>query len=251
MDKPYRDVSPDWYAHAFGPLYPIVYAHRSVEAAQPEAAFAARALGLSGNECILDLCCGNARHIMHLRNYARCVVGLDFSPQLLAAAQEAVGEPSPLVRADMREVPFTEAFDAVTNFFTSFGYFVDPLDNFRVISGLAEALKPGGHFFIDHINREHALKTLVPESFREHEGYAIHDRRWFDSGSNRLSKRTTIRCNQKVVREVEESVRLYSPAEFEALLDEGGLRVDALYGDYSGAALHLEAPRMIAVATKE
>jgi len=251
MDKPPRDVSPDWYTRAFGTFYPILYAHRSVEAAKPEAAFAARALGLSGKERVLDLCCGNARHIKHLRDYARYVVGLDYSPQLLRDARAALGKRSPLVRADMRELPFKETFDAATNFFTSFGYFVDPLDNFKVISGLGEALKPGGHFFIDYVNRENALETLIPESFREHEGYEIHDRRWFDSTTNRLSKRTTIRCNKEIVREVEESVQLYSRAEFETLLNAGSLRIDALYGDYTGAALDAKAPRMIAVGAKE
>ncbi|MFO7974466.1 MAG: class I SAM-dependent methyltransferase [Candidatus Hydrogenedentota bacterium] len=251
MDKPNRNVSPEWYTHAFGSLYPILYAHRSVEAAKPEALFAAQVLELTKDQRVLDLCCGNARHIKYLREYARYVVGLDYSPELLRDARDTVEKQCPLVRADMREVPFTEAFDAITNFFTSFGYFVDPLDNFRVISGLAEALKPGGRFFIDHINRENALKALVPESFREHEGYDFHDRRWFDAATNRLSKRTTLRCNQKIVGEVEESVQLYSRAEFEMLLSEGGLRIDALYGDYTGAALDAEAPRMIAVGVRE
>ena len=46
-------------------------------------------------------------------------------------------------------------------------------------------------------------------------------------------------------------MQLYSPCEFEGLLHAGGLRVEALYGDYTGAGLDSEAPRMIATGTRE
>lgn len=249
-DRP-TDIAPDWYRRAFDDLYPILYAHRTVEAAGGEAAFAAGQLGLTGNEYVLDLCCGNGRHMKHLRHRCAHIAGLDYSPALLLLARKTLGEGCALVRADMRTIPFVAAFDAVTNFFTSFGYFIDAEDNFRVLSGLAAALKPGGRFFIDYVNRDSAIDSLVPESVRRHGEHEIRDRRWVEQATTRLNKHTTVFYKGQTIREVEESVQLYSPGEFEGLLRDGGLRVKAFYGDYTGASLDSKAPRMIATGVKE
>ncbi|HPA05731.1 MAG TPA: class I SAM-dependent methyltransferase [Candidatus Hydrogenedentes bacterium] len=246
-----ENIAPDWYARAFDSLYLILYAHRTVEAARPEAEFAAAELGLGGTERVLDLCCGNGRHMSHLRNWCGSVTGLDYSEALLRLAHDSVGRDCALVRADMRAIPFREAFDAVTNFFTSFGYFVDPNDNLQVVCGVAAALKPGGRFFIDYVNRDSAIAHLMPESVRTQGAYEMRDRRWIDAERNRINKHTTVLYNGVTIREVEESVQLYSPCEFEGLLHAGGLRVEALYGDYTGAGLDSEAPRMIATGTRE
>lgn len=246
-----EDIAPDWYARAFDHLYPILYAHRTVEAARPEAEFAAAELGLGGTERVLDLCCGNGRHMSHLRNWCGALTGLDYSEELLRLAHDSVGLDCALVRADMRAIPFRGAFDAVTNFFTSFGYFFDLEDNLRVVCEVAAALKPGGRFFIDYVNRESAIAQLVPESVRTQGEYEMHDRRWVDFERNRINKHTTVLYHGLTIRDVEESVQLYSPCEFEGLLHAGGLRVEALYGDYTGAGLNSEAPRMIACGSKE
>ena len=92
---------------------------------------------------------------------------------------------------------------------------------------------------------------MVPESIRKHEDYEIRDQRWIDTVKNRLNKLTTVIYRGEAIREVEESVRLYSPSEFEDLLREGGLKVEALYGDYTGAGLDSVTPRMIAAGLKE
>jgi SAM-dependent methyltransferase len=244
-------IAPDWYARAFDSLYPVLYAHRTVDAARPEAEFAAAELGLSGTERVLDLCCGNGRHMCHLRNCCGALTGLDYSAALLRLARDSVGEHCMLVRADMRAIPFHQTFDALTNFFTSFGYFFDPEDNLKVVCAVAEALKPRGRFFIDYVNRENAIARLVPESVRTRGNYEMHDRRWVDFERNRLNKRTTVRHDGALLREVEESVQLYSPSEFEDLLRAGGLKLEAFYGDYTGVGLDSNAPRMIACGSKE
>lgn len=251
MHEEHRDIAPDWYARAFDALYPILYAHRSVEAARPEAVFAAQELELTGSERVLDLCCGNGRHMNHLEAFCARLTGLDYSMDLLREAREMLGHGCALVRADMRAIPFDSCFDAIANFFTSFGYFIDAEDNLKVVLGLAGALKPGGRFFIDYVNKESAITNLIPESTRHHDLWDIQEQRWFDEARIRLNKRTTVTHDGDTVRVVEESVRLYSPREFESLLRAGGLRVEALYGDYSGIGLDAASPRMIAIGRKE
>jgi hypothetical protein len=49
---------------------------------------------------------------------------------------------------------------------------------------------------------------------------------------------------------LEESVRLYQPSEFVEVFRQSGLEIDAFYGDFSGAPLGSDRPRMIAAGRK-
>ncbi|GMW03549.1 MAG: methyltransferase [Candidatus Hydrogenedentota bacterium] len=243
-------VREDWFEHAFGELYPIVYAHRTVEAAAPEVQFATSALRLTERDRILDLCCGCGRHLLHLVGVTRHVVGLDYSDQLLWMASGILPPGTPLVRADMRAVPFSESFDVVTNFFTSFGYFFTDDENLDVARGVAQALRPGGRFFIDYLNPSHVKDSLVAQSMRDIDGYRIEEYRWIDDVTRRINKTTRVFRESALLNEFHESVQLYDRDGFVGLLNLGGLRVDSLYGDYSGAPYTVASPRMIAVGVR-
>ncbi len=244
------DINKDWFAHSFDALYPIIYAHRTVEAAEPEARAAADWLGVTCNDDILDLCCGAGRHMVHLRPRAGSVTGLDYSADLLALASRSLGPGARLVRADMRAIPFVETFDVVVNFFTSFGYFFTHAENLAVARGLARALRPGGRFFIDYVNGRHVEQHLQPHTVRESAGYMITEDRWLDASPRRVNKRMFVVRDGVEVRRQEESVRLYTPEEFMQLLSEAGLEVERLMGEYGGSPLEDAQPRMIAVGRR-
>lgn len=243
-------IDPEWYEHAFGDLYNVIYAHRTVEAAKPEAMFAARALDLKPTSRLLDLCCGSGRHLVHLASVTPRVVGLDYSLELLDQARRLLDGRARVVRADMRKIPFRGAFDAVTNFFTSFGYFIDDEENLAVAKELESALVSGGCFFIDYVNAVRLQSTLQAETDRCVGDCHIRERRWIDEAARRVNKLTRLERNGRTIREFSESVRLYTAAELRALLDAAGLQIDTLYGSYEGDPFHLDSPRMIVVGSK-
>ena len=240
-------IDAEWYRHGFGELYPVAYAHRSVEAAGPEVAFAAEQLNLQSGQRVLDLGCGHGRHLVHLAARGTKCVGLDYSAALLAHARETLAGAALLVRGDMRMPPFFKAFDAVVNFFTSFGYFLDPEENLAVVRGVANSLVSPGRFFIDYLHADHVAAHLVAQSTRASQGYEIREQRWIDPAACRVNKITTVTSHGKAVDEWSESVRLYSRDQFCELLRQGGLTVDQLFGDYSGGPLNAASSRMIAV----
>lgn len=244
-------VDENWYRTSFDAFYPIVYAHRTVEAAEPEAVFAADQIGLESGERVLDLCCGNGRHIVHLLRRTPFVAGLDYSSDLLVLARKNLGSRALLLRGDMRAIGLAENFDVVTNFFTSFGYFFTPEENLRVVHEMARVLRPGGRFVIDYLNAAYVTGHLVPESVREHEGYTIREKRWISEVRRRVNKTTRLSKGNDVLGEWGESVRLYEATEFRALLAQGGLEVDRIFGDYTGAPMGAERPRMIVIGHKE
>jgi SAM-dependent methyltransferase len=245
------EVDSAWYERSFDAQYRLLYAHRTVEAAKREAVFAARLLELRPDDRVLDLCCGNGRHMTHLSKISRNLVGLDYSTALLSDARGLLGGEAALVRGDMRRLPFDGAFDVLTNFFTSFGYFREEAENAEVMVQASRALKSGGRFFIDHINAEYARKTLVPNSERELDGKRVEERRWVDEGARRVNKVTKLWDGDELLGEWGESVRLYEPEEFLEILARGRLMALRMFGDYDGAPRGADKPRMIVTGCKE
>lgn len=243
-------IPEDWYSQSFGALYPVIYAHRTVEAAGPEADFAGRCLNLQHGQRVLDLGCGNGRHLFHLSRLTGGAAGLDYSADLLKLAFGLLGPRARLVRGDMRQLPFPTMFDVVTNFFTSFGYFKTTGEDLGVLREIARVLVGGGRFFIDYINPVFVNNTLVPQSDREYKGYTIRERRWIDRSRRRVNKMIEASLGDKAAGTWFESVRLYDEAELRALVEQAGLSVLTVYGDYDGSPLSDRLPRMIVVGEK-
>ena len=247
LSPEHESIDGDWFATAFGAWYPVVYAHRTVAAAAPEAAFAEKALHISQDDRLLDLCCGTGRHLVHLAKTAPKAAGLDYSADLLRLARETLGPSSvQLIRGDMRALPYADnAFDAITNFFTSFGYFHDAQEDRKTAQELARVLRPGGRFFIDYLNESHVKKTLIPHSERCQDQYRILETRWIDPDTNRVNKKTEVEHEGHVLTRMAESVRLYSLDELADLLNAAGLVINQTYGDYEGNATDPLRPRII------
>jgi SAM-dependent methyltransferase len=231
----------NWYETAFRKQYLDLYYRRDDEAAEAEAAFASRALGLAPKSRVVDVACGAGRHARSLGALGHRVVGIDLSKDLLAAAQGVVR-----VRADMRALPFRGAFDGATSFFTSFGYF-DDAGNAAALRSVAGALRPGGMFLLDFLNAVAVGAHLVPESREERDGRKYHIRRRIDDG--RVVKDVVIE-EEGLTLSYSESVRLYNHHEIVNLLKGAGLSALASYGGFDGRDYTTDAPRCIVVARK-
>src|SRR6187200_1776741 len=85
-------------------------------------------LGLREGDEILDVPCGHGRIANRLAERGARVTGLDADTFFLDHARAdaaARGVEVDYLHGDMRELPWTERFDAAVNWFTSFGYFDD------------------------------------------------------------------------------------------------------------------------------
>jgi len=244
-----RVSGPDWYARWFGEEYLRLYPHRDQGEADLAVELTAGLLELGEKDRVLDLACGAGRHLRAMAERGIRGIGLDLSHPLLLRAREAIPG-TPLVRADMRRIPFAEgAFSLVSSFFTSFGYFTSPAEDRMVLEEVRRVLRPGGHLVLDFMNSARVREGLVPRDEREVDGRTvIQERRLVDGGA---AVEKTIRMgategedDQRFV----ERVRLYDPDELEDLLVSAGLSPIRSFGDYQGTAFTAESPRFILLA---
>jgi SAM-dependent methyltransferase len=238
-----------WYKQAFGDDYLWLYSHRSEDAAESEVLSAIEHLPFQQGQEILDVACGAGRHMLAFSRNGALVTGVDLSETLLANARERLrvaGMQAMLVRADMRCLPFSERFDGVTMWFTSFGYFRTMADDLKALKSIASVLKKDGWWWIDIPNPAHLARNLVPVTEREIDG---------PNGLARVTERRRI-ANGRVIKNIEiedslgkrsfvERVRLYSPEKFGALAKRAGLTAHGILGDYDGSPLTPDMPRQI------
>ncbi|HWO72474.1 MAG TPA: class I SAM-dependent methyltransferase, partial [Dehalococcoidia bacterium] len=229
-----------WYETFFGRDYLAAYGYLfSPERAEEEAAFVFDALALRAGDEVLDLCCGQGRHAVPLARRGCKVTGLDLSQQyldLLADAAAKAGVEVETVRSDMREIPFEARFDAVINMFSSFGYLETEAEDARVLRAVARALKPGGRFLLDLLNREWALINYDEKDWhRDEDGTVYLEERSFDPLTSRNHVTFTAISPDGTRREMGgHHLRLYTLREVRGLLEEAGLTVQGVFGGYDG-----------------
>ncbi len=233
-----------WYSRWFGEEYLQLYPHRDAGEAGRAAALVVRSARPEPGGRVLDLACGAGRHLSTLGEHGLRPVGLDLSLPLLLLAKAPA-----LVRGDMRLLPFGPGtFQLVTSFFTSFGYFPDPREDLRVLAEVRRVLARGGSFGFDFLNARRVRELLVPVDERETDGRRVVQRRRLVEGGRVVEKRIEITgAGGESEGVFHERVRLYTVAELLELFHGAGLEPVERFGDYTGAPLERESPRVILI----
>ena len=199
---------------------------------------------------LLDLACGHGRIANPLAERGVHVMGLDATPLFLELARKDAGERGvevDYVEGDMRSIPWTDRFDRVLCWFTSFGYFSDE-ENRQVLAEAYGALKPGGLFAVEMNHRDNLLGRYADEVVSERGEDRMIDRHRFDVQTSRShDERTVIRGGER--RSFQFSVRMFTAAELRDWLLAAGFRDAAAYGE-DGELLTMEHRRMTLVARK-
>jgi len=237
----------EWFEQWFGEEYHVLYPHRDEEEARRAVALVQKAAPWEAGAWVLDLACGAGRHAAELERLGARVLGFDLSPSMLRRARLSIR--GPLVRGDMRSLPFRPgSFGLAVNLFTSFGYFRDDAEHRHVVGQVARSLRLGGRFVLDYLNADHVRRTLR-KGTEEVDGAPaeVRVRRRFSEEGRYVVKEIELGAEN---RSFQERVRLFSPTELHNLLEQEGLRVDAMFGDYDGGPLDGRATRTILVATR-
>jgi SAM-dependent methyltransferase len=237
-----------WYREWFGEEYLRLYPHRDAEEARRAVRLVLSAAPHTAGERTLDLGCGSGRHLHELAAAGLRPAGLDLSWTLLEVAR---GTGVPLVRGDMRRLPFADrSFALVSSFFTSFGYFLQEEEDLDVLREVWRVLRPGGTLALDFLNAGMVRRDLRPRDEQTVEGRRVVQTRSLVNQGSVVEKRIEIEEPGGQIRVFHERVRLYDPHEIERMLRETGFDVRARFGDYGGGAVGETSPRAIFVAER-
>ncbi len=145
---------------------------------------------------------------------------------------------------DLRELDFDHEFDAIYNWFGSFGYFSES-ENLDLVRRYARALKRGGRLLVDQPNREFILRHFLVTM---ETGGVTHHNRW-DAGTERVNSTWVTQRGGKR-KEDFSSMRLYTPEQMQHLFRHAGLEVETMYGSHAGEEYRRGSRRFIAVGRK-
>ena len=248
--------SREWPVAFFDDDYLRIYrAMIAPETTAAEVDFLEAALAPPPQGEVLDLACGYGRHAIGLARRGYRMTGVDFHAGYLAEAARdaaAAGVTVRWTRADMRALPFERVFDAVYSYFTSFGYFGDREDE-QVLAGVARALRPGGRFLLDVLNRDGILTHPQQRVWNPlGDGSLLMEETSLDLRRSLVLNRqihVAPRSGAQITKEY--TLRAYTCAELEALCARHGLAVREVWGGSDRIAYTTESRRLILLAARD
>ena len=178
---------------------------------------------------VVELAVGTGRIAVPIAKAGIGVIGVDQSPRMLAMARdyaerEGVSGLVDLRVGDLRDPPVDERVPLVTIPFRSLLHMADDTDRLRALTAAARALEPGGRLVFD-------VFAPSQEDIEETDGI------WLEREPGIFERADWDPRNRTLVLSVrggEEAATMglhwLSPAEWNALVEDAGFEVEALYG---------------------
>ncbi len=220
-----------------------------------EVDFMLKLLQLPAEARVLDLGCGEGRHIIEMAKRGYQMTGVDITKPLLDIARANAAKQKLDIQfeeRDMRDLPWGNSFDAAYCVWGSFGIF-DEMGNEDLLKAIYQALKPGGRLIIENHIIETLLLNFQPaNTWQLIEEHLLHlEKRHFDHTTSRLES-TWLFVDQSTEKIENEalSMRIYTYHELCQLLERIGFNHFAAYDTISGKAFSLGAQRLTLMAIK-
>ena len=234
-----------WFENWFNEDYLTLYRHRDMEDANRQISLILSTLQPTSTARILDLGCGEGRHLEIFYQHGFQATGIDLSPVLIEKGKSRFPHLN-LAVGDMRKIE--GKFGIILSLFTSFGYFDEDSQNMAVLRSVSQALNPGGMFWLDYLNPEYVKANLKPETVRQLEpGLSVTERRQIEGD---MVIKDIVFDSRTGEKHYEERVKLYEKADLESMLRDADMKPAGSFGDYDGKRWAPETPRTILFAEK-
>lgn len=233
-------VQPDWWRKIFNSLYlktdsDVVNDPRIT---RREIDMLLEIPGVSQESRVLDLCCGQGRHVLEMaRRGFKNVEGLDRSSYLIQKAKSSAKKEYLNVKfreGDARKLPYAgDTFDVVMMLGNSFGYFESAEDDLLVLKEVFRVLKPWGRIIIDIADGEFLRKSFQPRSWEwiDKKMFVCRERSLSADSMRLISREVITHIEKGVVQDQYYAERLYSHESILNIMSRAGFTEISFAGE--------------------
>ncbi|KAF8924454.1 S-adenosyl-L-methionine-dependent methyltransferase [Dissophora ornata] len=182
---------------------------------------------------ILDLCCGQGRHLLQLAElYPHLDLhGHDLSQYLVELAQSRatsanVSNRVQFTMGDSREIPHSDnSFALVMVMGNSFGYFASDNENKDLLKEIYRVLRPGGYVVLDIPDGAYLRENYLARGWEwvNDTMLACRERELSKDGKRLVCREVVMSTSKGVIRDQFYAERLYDLEEISLLVRECGL----------------------------
>jgi D-alanine-D-alanine ligase len=223
----------EWWRKLFNALYVKTDGDvvENSENTRREVDFLVAAAAVQAHSTILDLCCGQGRHVLELaRRGFKNVMGVDRSRYLIRLARKrAQAEALGVVfkEGDARNPRLPESsFDCVAIMGNSFGYFSNKQDDEKVLTTVGKMLRPSGQIVLDITDGAYMAEHFERRSWEwidEHH-FVCRERSISADRERLISREVIVNDDQGVIADQFYAERLYTRDGITRLLEKTGFR---------------------------
>lgn len=217
-------------------------------------------LKLEPHHKILDLCCGQGRHLLELarRGYAH-LTGIDRSRYLVRLAKKRALQNSYHVKfseGDARKIAVADNFfDCVSIMGNSFGYFEKLDDDIKVLNDIKRVLVSKGMLALDLADGAWLRENFEPRSWEwiDENQFVCRERSLSKDQTKLISREVIVHVEKGVIRDQFYAERLYDAEQITRFLTELGFTDIEIHSNKQGISsrnqdLGMMAHRMFVTA---
>lgn len=202
---------------------------------------------------LLDLCCGKGNIAHGLSQAGYNVTGVDTSTYFIQAARQQFENSScQFAQADVRHFRMDHPVDLALNWHTSFAYCEDDQENMAFLAAMSHHLKIGGKFILSTLNPDYILANFqryLVKQISYQEGTIITIRESFVEEKMLKSNWLFIFPDGSRMERFGQT-KLYSLADFTAMLSHNNLLIENAFGNLGFEAFTPHSPSLILCGRK-
>lgn len=248
-------LHPEWWKRIFNATYLKTDADvvEDEQITKSEIDLFHQLLDIQDGKSLLDLACGQGRHLLELNTRgAYQLFGLDRSRYLTQRAKTIARKRGAAIQfkeGDARKLPYAnDTFDFVTILGNSFGYFETSEDDVKILKEVFRVLKPGGRLLMDVADGSFLRDNYTSRSWEwiDKKHFVCRERSLATDNERLISREVVTDTEKGVIVDQFYAERLYTKEILADLIAIVGFKDLAFHGNIEVASLRNQDLGMMA-----
>ncbi len=240
VDNLETHLHPDWWKKIFNSMYLKTDADvvEDETITKSEITLFKEILGIKNGDRMLDLACGQGRHLIEMGTRGQFdLFGMDRSRYLIQRAKsisKKKGLSINFKEGDARKLPYpNDTFNYVTILGNSFGYFEATEDDIKILKEIFRVLKPEGKLLMDVADGEFLRKNFTARSWEwiDKKLFVCRERSLAADQERLISREVVTHTDKGVLVDQFYAERLYTKEKLSSLVKQIGFQNIEFHGN--------------------